>query len=182
MQQAFGEHAPNLVFYARQWVELATAEDCVQDVFVRLMLQRQWPRRLKPWLYKSVRNQALGALRSASRRKRVPRSVVFPGSKVQLMDQEQRHAGGRRIYYAVPDALQPLLTFDGSVQSVRTSDCNPGWQPNTPGSGLPTRIRYWPPIWQAAPSNGAAWEFLNGMYRWTREGLKGVDFGASEPG
>ena len=81
MQQAFGEHAPNLVFYARQWVELATAEDCVQDVFVRLMLQRQWPRRLKPWLYKSVRNQALGALRSASRRKRRIASARVYGSK-----------------------------------------------------------------------------------------------------
>ena len=109
-------------------------------------------------------------------------SVLFPGSKVQLMDEAQRHAGGRRIYYAVPEAIQPLLTFDGSVQSVRTAECNPGWEPNSPRSGLPSRFRYWPPIWKAPPSNGASWEFVNGMYRWTREGLKGVDFGASEPG
>lgn len=109
-------------------------------------------------------------------------SVLFPGSKVQLMDEEQRHSGGRRIYYAVPEAIQPLLTFDGSVQSVRTADTNPGWEPNSPRSGQPTRFRYWPSIWEASPSNGASWEFVDGMYRWTREGLKGVDFGASEPG
>ena len=119
-------------------------------------------------------NSSLGGLRLSS--------VVFPGSKVQLMDEEQRHSGGRRLYYAVPEAIQPLLTFDGSVQSVRTADCNPGWQPNSPRSGLPTNFRYWPSIWEAQPSNGARWEFVDGMYRWTREGLKGVDFGASEPG
>ena len=70
VQQAFGSYAPNLVFFARQWVDLDTAEDCVQDVFVQLMLQRRWPDRLKPWLYKSVRNQALCALRSKARRGR----------------------------------------------------------------------------------------------------------------
>ncbi len=78
VHQAFCTHAPNLVFYARQWVELETAEDCVQDVFVRLMLQRRWPRRLKPWLYKCVRNQAVGALRfRARRRRRVASTSVY---------------------------------------------------------------------------------------------------------
>ena len=124
--------------------------------------------------YRLPRNSRLGGLRLSS--------VVFPGSKVQVMDEEQRHAGGRRLYYAVPAAIQPLLTFDGSVQSVRTADCNPGWQPNAPRSGLPTRFRYWPSIWKAPPSNGASWEHVFGMYRWTREGLQGVDFGALEPG
>ncbi|MCH7791429.1 MAG: sigma-70 family RNA polymerase sigma factor [Planctomycetes bacterium] len=81
VQQAFCELAPNLVFYARQWVELETAEDCVQDVFVRLMLQRRWPRRLKPWLYKSVRNQALCALRSTARRRRRVASASVHSAK-----------------------------------------------------------------------------------------------------
>lgn len=70
VQQAFCELAPNLVFYARQWVELETAEDCVQDVFVRLMLQRRWPDRLEGWLFRLVRNEVVNTVRRSSRQQR----------------------------------------------------------------------------------------------------------------
>jgi prepilin-type N-terminal cleavage/methylation domain-containing protein len=108
-------------------------------------------------------------------------AVLFPGSKVQMMDEEQRHAGARRLYYAVPPAIQPLLLFDGSVQSIRTADCNQGWQPNRPNSGEPSRYRFWPQIWEAPTYSGENWDTVEGYYRWTRLGLRGVDFGAAEP-
>ena len=123
--------------------------------------------------YRLPREARLGNLRLSA--------VLFPGSKVHMMDEEQRHGGGRRLYYAVPQAAQPLLIFDGSVQTIRTADCNPGWEPNRPQTGQPTRFRYWPQVWEARPSTGGNWENVDGYYRWTRLGLRGVDFGAAEP-
>ena len=75
VQQAYATYAPRLVLYGRQWVEVETAEDCVQDVFVRLMLQRRWPHRLEGWLFKLVRNEVVNMVRHNSRQQRRAASV-----------------------------------------------------------------------------------------------------------
>jgi len=59
-----------MVMYSRQWVDVETAEDCVQDVFVRLMVQRQWPERLEAWLYRSVRNKVFNVVQRNARQQR----------------------------------------------------------------------------------------------------------------
>jgi RNA polymerase sigma factor (sigma-70 family) len=64
----FDAHCAPLVLYARQWLDGAAAEDVVQEVYVRLMLQRMKPANVKAWLYKSVRNGAISHARSRSRR------------------------------------------------------------------------------------------------------------------
>jgi prepilin-type N-terminal cleavage/methylation domain-containing protein len=115
--------------------------------------------------------------------------VTFPSQKVHQHDIAQRHFGKKQPFFGVPSCRQPLLAFDGSVLVRRTGDnqapgnttyneCNRGMQPNSPGGG-PTPIPYTPNIWDPPAVTGTTdngW----GYYRWTRSGLKGADFGASE--
>lgn len=105
-------------------------------------------------------------------------NVAFPSGKVQLYDTHQRHAK-KQLYYTNPAATQPLLFFDGSVVDRKTSDANLGWQPNAPAAG-PTLVRYIPYRYEPPTSNGQPVETFPGRYRWTRGGLKGVDFGGGE--
>jgi prepilin-type N-terminal cleavage/methylation domain-containing protein len=114
--------------------------------------------------------------------------VTFPGSKVFLMDSHDRHFASKNeplfedgfaagyeeqaLYYAIENAEQPLLFFDGSVRTKRTDDSNPGFDPRDPTNPDPTRVLYGHP----SPDK----RLVNGWYRWTRGGLRGVDFGGSE--
>ena len=66
--QLVDEHAAALELYARQWC--AAPEDVVQDAFLKLVTQRQMPRRVVPWLVRVVRNKAISVLRSARRRRK----------------------------------------------------------------------------------------------------------------
>jgi prepilin-type N-terminal cleavage/methylation domain-containing protein len=115
--------------------------------------------------------------------------VTFPSQKVHQHDLNQRHFGRKMPFFGMPQCRQPLLAFDGSVLVRRTGDnqapgnttfneCNRGMQPNQPNGG-PTPIPYAPNPWDPPAITGAVdngW----GYYRWTRSGLKGADFGASE--
>ena len=105
-------------------------------------------------------------------------TVAFPAGKVQLYDTHQRHAK-KQLYYTNPAASQPLLFFDGSVVDRKTNAANLGWQPNSPAGG-PTYVRYQPYRYEPPTSNGQLTEIFPGRYRWTRGGLKGIDFGAGE--
>lgn len=85
------EHGPALVLYARQWC--ATPEDVVQEALLRLVDQRPAPERVVPWLYRVVRNGAISAARSASRRTRREsaagaRMPWFEPSEDQRLDAE----------------------------------------------------------------------------------------------
>ena len=64
----YREQAGSLVLYARQWC--TTPEDVVQEAFIALARERSLPDRPEAWLYRAVRNAAIGAARSASRRRR----------------------------------------------------------------------------------------------------------------
>jgi hypothetical protein len=89
------------------------------------------------------------------------------------------------MHYAQPNARNMLAFFDGSASQRLTRDANHGMQPNAPNGG-PTVMSYstvgppatpWMPDPIAGP-NGADME--DGYYRWTRSGLRGVDFGGTE--
>jgi RNA polymerase sigma-70 factor (ECF subfamily) len=75
----YRQHAPALRLYARQWG--GSADDLVQDAFVRLAQQTPPPEQVLPWLYRVVRNAALMAQRAAARRRqreqRVSRSEAW---------------------------------------------------------------------------------------------------------
>src|SRR5262245_51129031 len=62
------DHAAALALFARQWC--ASPEDVVQEAFVKLAGQRPAPADAVAWLYKVVRNGALGAARAEQRRRR----------------------------------------------------------------------------------------------------------------
>jgi RNA polymerase sigma-70 factor (ECF subfamily) len=68
--QWFDAYAAGLLLYARQWVEAPSAEDLVQEAFLRLFVQRRSPANVKAWLFRCVRNGALDALRSRRRRQK----------------------------------------------------------------------------------------------------------------
>lgn len=102
----------------------------------------------------------------------VPRrysQIAFPSSKVHMYDSTDRHFSGKdELHFFEPQAKQPLLFFDGSVNVRATMDANPGFRPRSPTSSLPTLI------------NNDENEPFPGVYRWTRGGLRGIDFGGSE--
>jgi RNA polymerase sigma-70 factor, ECF subfamily len=69
LSRLFAAHAAGLTLYASQWLDRAAAEDVVHDVYLRLMEQDEEPANAKAWLYRSVRNAAISAIRSRSRRR-----------------------------------------------------------------------------------------------------------------
>ena len=105
--------------------------------------------------------------------------VQFPGQKVIVQDSEDRLRAARRTYYANSAATVSVLMFDGSVEARKTADANPGWDPNAPNSPQPMRFVYLPRAWEAPTTGSATQDVVIGYYRWTREGLAGVDFGAN---
>ena len=68
LAQVLERHGPALTLYARQWA--VSPEDCVQEAFVALARQPAMPEPVAPWLFRVVRNGALTAHRSVSRRRR----------------------------------------------------------------------------------------------------------------
>jgi prepilin-type N-terminal cleavage/methylation domain-containing protein len=106
--------------------------------------------------------------------------VTFPSNKVYEFDLFDRHSSKRTIFHAYPDAKQPLVFFDGSVSMKRTGDANQGWNPTSPTSSLPTLYYYTPSPGEPPTLSGAASDPVIGYYRWTRCGIKGVDFGGGE--
>jgi hypothetical protein len=97
-----------------------------------------------------------------------------------MHDSEARHSG-RDQYYALPSSRVPMNFFDSSARYLPTSEANKGWHPANPRSGNPMQFAYRPRDWEAPTSTGNVAEPIRaGYYRWTRGGLKGADFDASE--
>ena len=111
--------------------------------------------------------------------------VAFPSQKVAWFDLFDRHSYKRPIYYAYNIARQPLAFFDGSVRVGATKDANKGWSHQAGQQNnlsLTARVEYRtisptdpPPLYSSATANIA-----DGFYRWTRKGIKGIDFGGAE--
>ena len=96
---------------------------------------------------------------------------------------QQRHFGsGPQWFYAIEDVREPLLFFDGSVRVETTGECNEGFDPNRPRSSTPTWYHYDPSILGFEPPtrSGDQFDIVKGYYRWTRAGLKGIDYGGGE--
>lgn len=100
--------------------------------------------------------------------------VAYPSSKAYMFDSFVRHGVSEEDedLFFIPGGSQPILFFDGSVNTKNTDDANPGFRPLDPTNPEPTLIKT---------------EFLGddaypGVYRWTRGGLGGIDFGGREVG
>ncbi len=70
-------HAPALELYARQWC--GSAEDVVQEAFVRLAVLETMPENPVAWLFRVVRNGAVNAGIASRRRKRHEEAAAANG-------------------------------------------------------------------------------------------------------
>jgi RNA polymerase sigma-70 factor (ECF subfamily) len=66
----FTAYSDRLALYARQWLDMALAEDVVQDVFLKMASLETVPSNVPAWLFRSVRNAAITQLRARHRRQR----------------------------------------------------------------------------------------------------------------
>ncbi|MFK7883772.1 MAG: type II secretion system protein [Phycisphaerales bacterium] len=98
--------------------------------------------------------------------------IAFPSSKAYMFDTFDRHFADDDQLFYIQSSRQPILNFDSSVSIRATQDANLGFRPLDPTSPEPTQIRELTP--------GVGVEFFAGVYRWTRGGLRGIDFGGKE--
>lgn len=105
--------------------------------------------------------------------------VMFPAQKVWVFDLFDRHSYKRPIWHAYEMAAQPLMLFDGSVQMRKTADSNEGWNPINKTGG-PTIYQYYPFGNEPRTLSGNPADTVKGYFRWTRGGIRGVDFGGGE--
>lgn len=107
--------------------------------------------------------------------------VAHPSGKVMMFEEFDRFSDRDGLYFAYPEAKCNLAFFDGSVRTEQTSDANAGWNPGEPT--VDWRQRYVPIDTFPLPKSG-----LNETvgycqrYRWTRFGLRGIDYGGQDIG
>ena len=103
--------------------------------------------------------------------------VAFPSQKVFFWEFHDRHTVPDGIFSLFEEAKATQLFFDASVRVERTGDANVGFRPNTPAVDLPSFSKYRPLPFE--PQNRIN-ENAKGHYRWTRGGLRGLDYGGRE--
>ncbi len=107
--------------------------------------------------------------------------VRYPSQKAMMYEANQRFYGSRELFFMYSEARIPILFADGTASVRTTSRANLGFFPNTPSSSNPTRVNYSPELsWETPTSNGGSAELVNGVFRWTRSGLRGRDFAGPE--
>jgi prepilin-type N-terminal cleavage/methylation domain-containing protein len=106
-------------------------------------------------------------------------SVRFPSQKAFMFEFYDFHSTRNGLFYAYDQAEPELLFFDGSARFVKTADINPGFKPNQPRQGVPTKMNYKPQAFEP-PEVGDPSALLIGRVRWTRGGLGGIDVGGKE--
>jgi prepilin-type N-terminal cleavage/methylation domain-containing protein len=95
--------------------------------------------------------------------------VSYPSSKVYIFDTYARHDSDREdLLFFEPGTSQPILFFDGSVNKMKADEANLGFRPKFPSNPGPTMIE-----------NNEG-ELLPALFRYTRGGLGGIDFGGKE--
>ncbi len=106
--------------------------------------------------------------------------VAFPASKAYFFD-EYDWKPSNPVFWHYPQARVNVAAFDGSAVARTTGDSNPGWSPTAPNTSAVVCIQYTPPDAQLYPPpvGQADLRFPQG-YRWTRGGLRGVDWGGQE--
>ncbi|MFG0244559.1 MAG: type II secretion system protein [Phycisphaerales bacterium JB052] len=107
--------------------------------------------------------------------------VAHPSGKVMMFEEFDRFTNKNGLYFAYPEAKCNLAFFDGSVRSELTSDANPGWSPEFPDQNW--LQRYVPIDTFPLPKSGLGetTEYCQ-RYRWTRLGLRGIDYGGKDIG
>ncbi|UYV13361.1 MAG: type II secretion system GspH family protein [Phycisphaera sp.] len=105
-------------------------------------------------------------------------AVDAPAQKVFMSDAVDRYTK-TPLYYAFPDAKVTMLMYDLSGNQRVTDDSNEGWNPRiSETSSTPTTFTFvGGSQWEPQARSGSV---VTGYYRWTRGGLRGVDYGGTE--
>jgi prepilin-type N-terminal cleavage/methylation domain-containing protein len=117
--------------------------------------------------------------------------VQFPDKKVERFDSISRYKGKTQQYYANPEASTLNLFFDSHVAFKKTGqpynrngkrfDANDGANPFTPLTPFPLLVTYEPELsWEPRTPDLAPSYSAPGYQRWTRGGLKGIDFDSNQ--
>ncbi len=110
--------------------------------------------------------------------------VWFPSQKAHMFEEfDYRNSKNGGLFYAFDGAKVNVLTFDGAVDlRSTTTESNVGYG-RFHGQG-PYASVYVPMtnLHPDAPGDNDAENSVYGWFRWTRNGLRGVDFGGSEAG
>ena len=107
--------------------------------------------------------------------------VAFPSGKVLQFEEFDRFNNRQALYFMYPEARSNLAFFDGSVRAEATGDANPGWNPAQPDQEW--RQNYVPLHTFPLPKTGLGETTAYCQrYRWTRHGLRGIDYGGREIG
>jgi len=116
--------------------------------------------------------------RRANRNQRLATGVLFPSNKIHLFEEYDFQSDPRGIFCLYPQASTVTLQFDASVRKQRTEELNAGWSPANPGEVATQRYRPMDkfPAW----ADGKPATRLLARHRFTREGLRGLDFGGAE--
>ncbi|MFG0307369.1 MAG: hypothetical protein ACF8Q5_14275 [Phycisphaerales bacterium JB040] len=107
------------------------------------------------------------------------KDVAFPSGKVHMFEEFDRLSDSAGIWFAYPNAKCNLLFFDASVRNLPSDGANPGFNPDQPNTLW--KQRYFPldtfPDYAQGYRNRDTF-FMR--YRWTRDGLNGMDYGGKE--
>ncbi|MEZ6241749.1 MAG: prepilin-type N-terminal cleavage/methylation domain-containing protein [Phycisphaerales bacterium] len=105
--------------------------------------------------------------------------VSFPAQKTFMFELYDRHTLNDGLFYVYPEAKSSQLFFDSSVRPEPTSEANPGFDPNKPASAESFCVTY-TPLTTDPPVHGDPNKTYWVRYRFTRGGLRGVDYGGSD--
>ncbi len=105
--------------------------------------------------------------------------VVFSGQKVHMFEHNDWHGSSNQPFYAYAEASPQQLFFDVSVRAEKSGESNCGWDPTNPTSADTFYYKYTPLSTEPDPI-GDPQRLLPVRYRFTRGGLAGNDYGASE--
>ena len=117
------------------------------------------------------------ASRNVLGRRTIP-EITFPASKVEFFEAGSRHGSKLQTHAFMSDAKCQHIFFDNSVRMMNSRDSTLNFQPNSPGLAEALQLTYEVSPWEPGYDRFADQNVLfNSRFRWTRGGLKGVDFG-----
>ncbi len=105
--------------------------------------------------------------------------VSFPAQKTFMFELHDRHTLNQGLFYFYPEAKSSQLFFDSSVRAEPTNEANPGFDPNNPTSA-DSFCQPYTPLSTDPPHYGDPNSEYWVRYRFTRGGLRGVDYGGSD--
>ncbi len=104
--------------------------------------------------------------------------VSSPSAKVHMAESASFFSGPRVTYYLLPQARVPVLMADGAASARTSGDANDSFVPNNPDSPSTSTTDYHPnPVYDPPTIGGGDRDFsVETHYKWTRRGLRGIDF------